>query len=72
MIDVLEMNTGRVLTYDTNNPERAVKLAFLQYGCDNFNTWNYEELFVSVSTHTGKLTISCGWYGAFLDGRSIS
>ena len=72
MIDVMEMLTGRILTYDGDDPERAVKLAFVQEVWKYFETWNYDSLFPDLPTLTGKLTISCGDYAAFLDGRRIS
>lgn len=72
MIDVMNLCTAEIVTYDTNDPVEAVKLAFLQYDRHNFNTWQYAEILPTLCyADNGKNTVSCGNWAAFKDGRRL-
>ncbi len=70
MIDVMNLSDARIVTYDTDDPTEAVKLAFLQHERKNFNTWQYAEILPTLKTYNGgSLTVACGDWAAFKDGR---
>jgi len=61
MTTVLELNTGREITYDLC-PMKAVVCAYYQFGIKSSNTWQYNFFVAKLST-TGK-TWYCGNYTA--------
>lgn len=73
MIDVMNLCTAQVITYDTDDPIHAVKLAYVQYTQGNFSTWQYSAILPTLNTYDGGgLTVCCGDWAAFKDGRRIS
>jgi len=50
-------------------PEEAVKAAYLQNECNNYNTWEYDE--IELPMIHGKQTIACGDYVALREGESV-
>ncbi len=73
MTDVINLSDGRILTYDTNDPVLAVRLAFLQLDLGNLNTHQYAEILPTLKTYDGgSLTVACGDWASFKDGRRLS
>lgn len=85
-VDVMDLASGKVITYSQTNPLKACALAYLQCDRHDFNTWNYGRMLVSgdrVSISCGSaqhltsfmensLTVRVGNYSAFKDGRRIN
>lgn len=85
VVDVLNLNTGRILSYFDTNPLKACALAYLQDNRHDLNTWNYGTMLVSgnmlvitcggvqhmTSFSENDLLFRVGNYGAFKDGRPI-
>jgi len=65
MIDVFQLGTDRKLTYDTNDPITAVRMAYAQYVNRDFNTWDYGTTLPKLPYTEGRVTVACGDFCAF-------
>lgn len=68
MIDIMNLSTGTVYSYDVEEPRKALVLCFEQVIKGNYNTWNYDLNKPIVET---DLCYSIGDLAVFKDGRSI-
>ena len=68
--EVMELTTGRILTYNLP-PKQAVKSAYLQ-NSKNWNSWDYKNIDDSeLPFYEGNLTVACGDFSAYKDGRKL-
>jgi hypothetical protein len=69
MTKVINMETGVKYIYSLP-PEKAVRVAYIQYVLGRWDTWNYSNNsnIPTPSIKRGRVTISCGDFVAFFKG----
>jgi len=68
-IDVMNLATGAIYTYQGITPKEALVCAVEQQERHNFKTYDYD--FDKYEIQEGKLTIGIGDYATFKDGRRL-
>jgi len=64
MVTVINLSTGREITYVGISPAKAVVCAYEQFTKGNFNTADYD-FNQAVVSHSGK-TVACGDFCAII------
>jgi len=68
MTDVMNLSTGKVYTYSTNDPRKALMLCHQQITRKNFNTWDYA---FNEPINESSLCYYIGDLAVYKDGRRI-
>ncbi len=68
--DVMNLSTGEILTYSCC-PKQAVIAAYRYYTKHDANLVD-PPLYYELPIFEGKLTIACGDWGTFKDGRGLN
>jgi hypothetical protein len=69
-VDVVNLETGKTVATYTFSPKEAVKVAYVQFVLNDWNTFNYDDPKLAAKIPKlciGKHTVSCGDFCALLN-----